>query len=98
MARNENWIRSAVLLALVGAAVGVGLMETGEHSASKPPVKKEQHEERTAPSPTAASPSIKAVNPNHSFGKVKAGTKVTHTFKVRNEGQGDLVIQKAKGS
>ena len=46
----------------------------------------------------AAPPKIAAVEKVFEFGKVKLGSTVEHTFKVRNEGTGPLHIQRAKGS
>jgi hypothetical protein len=40
-----------------------------------------------------AGPKLVIESPEHSFGKVKPGTPLTYTFKVRNEGQADLEIK-----
>ncbi len=45
-----------------------------------------------------AQPKIVAVEGNFNFGKVKQGTSVEHVFKIKNEGKGDLKIEKARGS
>jgi len=50
-----------------------------------------------APAPGEA-PKIVAVAANHDFGKVKQGAVVEHTFKIKNQGAGDLIIRRAKGS
>jgi hypothetical protein len=41
-------------------------------------------------------PKLVIAAPEHSFGNVKPGTPLTHTFKVRNEGQADLEIKSVK--
>lgn len=45
-----------------------------------------------------AVPKIAAVEPIHSFGKAKQGQNVEHVFKIKNEGQAELRIEKARGS
>ncbi len=40
-----------------------------------------------------AGPKLVIASPEHAFGKVKPGTPLTHTFKVRNEGKTNLEIQ-----
>lgn len=35
---------------------------------------------------------------NHNFGKVKEGVKVSHTFKLKNEGTADLLIEEVAPS
>lgn len=46
----------------------------------------------------ARSPRIVAVVERHDFGKVQQGADVVYRFKVRNEGSGELVIERAQGS
>ncbi len=46
------------------------------------------------PSKAAVGPHISFDNPRFDFGKVKEGTKITHTFKVRNLGDSTLIIEK----
>jgi hypothetical protein len=46
----------------------------------------------------AGSPKIVAVESSFNFGKVKQGDEATHVFKIRNEGTGELKIEKARGS
>ena len=41
-------------------------------------------------------PKLVLTSPEHSFGNVKPGTPLTHTFKIRNEGQADLEIKNVK--
>jgi hypothetical protein len=43
-------------------------------------------------------PKIVAVEGKHEFGKVKQGVDVEHVFKIKNEGDADLKIEKARGS
>lgn len=43
-------------------------------------------------------PKIVALETKHDFGKVKEGAKIEHVFRVRNQGDGKLVIEKAYGS
>jgi hypothetical protein len=42
---------------------------------------------------SSAGPKLVIVSPEHSFGKVKPGTPLIHTFKVRNEGRANLEIK-----
>ena len=43
-------------------------------------------------------PKIVAVEQSFDFGKVKQGDEVVHVFRLRNEGKGELRIEKARGS
>jgi len=43
-------------------------------------------------------PKIVAVEGKFEFGKVKQGVEVEHVFKIKNEGDADLKIEKARGS
>jgi hypothetical protein len=43
-------------------------------------------------------PVIAAEAVSFNYGQVEEGTKVVHVFKIKNEGDGILVIQKATGS
>jgi hypothetical protein len=43
-------------------------------------------------------PKIVALAPTFNYGKVKQGKTVEHSFKIRNDGKGDLIIRRAKGS
>jgi hypothetical protein len=43
-------------------------------------------------------PKILAEQSAYDFGKVKQGATVEHTFKIRNAGNADLKIEKARGS
>jgi thioredoxin-related protein len=43
-------------------------------------------------------PKIVAVEAEFDFGKVKQGAAVEHVFKIRNEGNAPLKIEKARGS
>ncbi len=43
-------------------------------------------------------PKIVALEKEHDFGKVKQGTRLEHVFRVRNQGDQQLVIEKAFGS
>jgi Protein of unknown function (DUF1573) len=40
-----------------------------------------------------ARPKLSMASFEHSFGKVKAGTPLTHTFKIKNEGKASLEIK-----
>lgn len=46
----------------------------------------------------AGKPKIQAIQPEFDFGKVKQGEDVEHTFKLKNVGTKELVIEKTKGS
>ncbi|HUT76306.1 MAG TPA: DUF1573 domain-containing protein [Polyangia bacterium] len=46
----------------------------------------------------AGPPRIVAPEPAFNAGKVKQGENVEHVFKVKNEGQAELVLEKAKSS
>jgi hypothetical protein len=43
-----------------------------------------------------AGPKLVIAAPEHSFGNIKPGTPLTHTFKIRNDGQADLEIKSVK--
>jgi len=43
-------------------------------------------------------PTITVAEKVFEFGKVKLGSTVEHTFKLRNEGSAPLIIERAKGS
>ncbi len=43
-----------------------------------------------------AGPKLVIAAPEHSFGNVKPGTPLTHTFKIRNDGQADLEIKNVR--
>ena len=43
-------------------------------------------------------PKIAAKKPDFNFGKVKQGEIVEHIFKIQNQGDAELKIEKAKGS
>ena len=43
-------------------------------------------------------PKIVALEKEHDFGKVKEGTSLEHVFRIRNQGDRELVIEKASGS
>ncbi|MDX9719275.1 MAG: hypothetical protein RBU37_00910 [Myxococcota bacterium] len=54
-----------------------------------------------APTPAvdpAQAPKIVAVQAAYDFGKVKQGEEVSHVFKIRNEGKGDLTLLSARSS
>jgi hypothetical protein len=48
--------------------------------------------------PSGPPPQITCEAPKHDFGSVHQETDLTHTFVVKNTGQGVLKIDKAKGS
>ncbi len=80
--------------ALLVAFMATGCDTTGNQRSS---ATAEPSATATAPATTAA-PKIAAVEKVFEFGKVKLGSTVEHTFKVRNDGAGPLHIQRAKGS
>jgi Protein of unknown function (DUF1573) len=41
----------------------------------------------------SARPKLSMASFEHSFGKIKAGTPLTHTFKIKNEGKASLEIK-----
>ena len=45
------------------------------------------------PKPAEGAPKMVIESFTHDFGEVKAGTPLRYTFKVKNEGKGDLLIQ-----
>jgi len=50
-----------------------------------------------ATAPSGPPPVIACDQPSYDFGTVGDGTEVTHTFVVKNTGQGPLKIQRAQG-
>jgi hypothetical protein len=47
---------------------------------------------------TKGKPKIVALEKEHDFGKVKEGTTLEYVFRVSNQGDRELVIEKASGS
>ena len=47
---------------------------------------------------TEGKPKIVALEKEHNFGKVKEGTTLEHVFRIRNQGDQQLVIERASGS
>ena len=47
---------------------------------------------------TQGHPILVVDEPEYNFGKVKQGIPVEHTFKIKNKGKGELIIDKARGS
>jgi hypothetical protein len=47
---------------------------------------------------TEGKPKIVALETEHNFGKVKEGTTLEHVFRIRNQGDQELVIERASGS
>jgi hypothetical protein len=54
--------------------------------------------EPTANADAAKAPKITSAQPTFGFGQIKQGAKVEHIFKIKNEGNTDLIIERAKGS
>lgn len=52
----------------------------------------------TAVDPNAKYPVIEFDKMEHDFGSIDQSGKATHTFKFKNTGEADLIIQEAKGS
>jgi hypothetical protein len=49
-------------------------------------------------SPNKGEPKITALEKEFKFGSVKEGTMLEHVFRIRNDGNAELVIEKASGS
>ena len=47
---------------------------------------------------TKGKPQIVALEKEHNFGKVKEGTTLEHVFRIRNQGDQQLVIERTSGS
>jgi len=45
------------------------------------------------PKPAEGGPKLAIESFTHDFGEVKAGTPLRYTFKIKNEGKSDLLIQ-----
>jgi hypothetical protein len=60
--------------------------------------KKTKQEDPAKAAGNAAAPKIAAVDESFDFGKIKQGTDVEHVFKIKNNGNADLLIEKARGS
>ena len=91
MRTETRWARAGLLLVV---AVVFAL-------ASACGSKDEGKTEKTEDEPVAKAdgkPKIVAVNSKFEFGKVKQGVDVEHVFKIKNEGDADLKIDKARGS
>ena len=50
-------------------------------------------QERRVSDDSTAAPKMAIDSTAHDFGKVKAGTALTHSFKIKNTGTADLQIQ-----
>jgi hypothetical protein len=50
-------------------------------------------QEKKAPNQTGDMPKLVVTELVHDFGEVKAGTPLRYSFKIKNEGKGDLLIQ-----
>jgi len=48
--------------------------------------------------PESIGPKIEIKDLRHDFGKISKGTKLTHTFEVKNVGNEQLIIQKVQGT
>lgn len=81
------------LALLLGASVATGCDTT-----SHPRATATAESSATASAPTSDAPKITAAEKVFAFGKVKLGSTVEHTFKLRNEGSAPLIIKRAKGS
>jgi hypothetical protein len=60
--------------------------------------KKEEDKKAPEAADGTGKPKIQAVQAEYDFGKVKQGVNVDHTFKIKNAGSADLVIDKTRGS
>lgn len=54
--------------------------------------------ENTSSNPTKGMPEITFDKDFHDFGQISEGEKVTYSFKFKNTGKGNLIIQTASGS
>ena len=50
-------------------------------------------QEKQAPNQGGNVPKLVIVEVTHDFGEVKAGTPLRYSFKIKNEGKADLLIQ-----
>ena len=50
-------------------------------------------QEKRTPNQAGDAPKLVIMELVHDFGEVKAGTPLRHSFKIKNEGKGDLLIQ-----
>lgn len=71
-----------------------------EEAVEAPPMDWEEVEEAEAVPEKADLPttSVEFYEDSHNFGEIKEGEKVTHTFKFKNTGSNDLVIENVKPS
>ncbi len=59
---------------------------------------KKAEPEQKAPAKAEGKPKIVAVQAEFDFGRVKEGVDVEHVFKIKNAGDANLQIEKARGS
>lgn len=86
--RHEYEFRALLTFAILAACLACACGKSaGEKDASA----------KKAPS-VVGKPKIVAVERVFDFGKVKQGMSIEHVFKIRNEGDGELKIEKARGS
>jgi hypothetical protein len=77
---------SALLFALGCADKKVGHADDGKGQAA------------SKTSPSKGEPKITALEKEFKFGSVKEGAVLEHVFRVRNDGNGELIIERASGS
>jgi hypothetical protein len=82
------WVSASLLLAACGNNKSDGF----EPKIDTDVVNHDAHNE------SADKPVITFEETNFDFGKIKEGTKVTHTFKFKNTGEADLIIGDARGN
>ena len=86
-----------ILIALIlGFAFQVGCQKNSQTSGSGTEEKKSENAEVKQDSLPLTS--IQFETPEHDFGKIKEGEKVSHTFKFKNTGTNPLVLSSVKPS
>ena len=87
------------IVALLCFAAALAVAACGGHDETKDePEASKIGETADETSADGKAPKIVAVEETFNFGKVKQGKNPEHVFKIKNEGDADLKIEKARGS
>jgi hypothetical protein len=88
--KHGPWMQAAALALAATATLAIwGCPRTGEPGAGDAAV---QPAKESGPAPK-----IVCDAPEHDFGTVSQGSEVVHTFAIKNTGQGELKIDRARG-
>lgn len=87
-----------VCLLLVSSAFLISCSNSGNEKVSEEAIMNPLSAENTEPDAAKKLPEMTFDKDFHDFGKISEGEKVTFSFRFKNTGKGDLIIQTATGS